>query len=83
MPAIIYILDKYHADFERAMLEAVNNTWDNDTVAAVVGAVLGALHGKQAIPKKWIKGLSGKLTDEGKNGQVFDLIAQSKVKWWD
>jgi ADP-ribosyl-[dinitrogen reductase] hydrolase len=31
---------------------------DTDTNAAVAGAVLGALHGEGAIPKRWIAGLA-------------------------
>ena len=32
---------KIWQDAERAILEAVNNTKDNDTIAAIVGAAVG------------------------------------------
>jgi hypothetical protein len=34
-------------DPEEAILRAVNDTKDNDTVAAIVGAAVGALHGRR------------------------------------
>ncbi len=37
-------------DFQRAMEFVTNYGRDNDTVAAVTGAILGALHGFQALP---------------------------------
>ncbi|MEQ1828858.1 MAG: ADP-ribosylglycohydrolase family protein [Pirellula sp.] len=47
-----------HADsFESSVLAAVNDTKDNDSVGAIVGAQAGALHGKRAIRKKWIAGI--------------------------
>ena len=39
-------------DFEEAVVRAVNDTRDNDTVAAIVGAVLGAFYGRSGIPSR-------------------------------
>ena len=41
--------------FEEAVLGAVNIGRDTDTIAAIAGAVCGALHGIQTIPQKWIE----------------------------
>jgi ADP-ribosylglycohydrolase len=41
-------------------VRAVNDTWDNDTIAAIVGAAVGALHGAAALPRRWVQGLLGK-----------------------
>lgn len=38
VPSVLFILARFGHDPERAILEAVNNTKDNDTVAAIVGA---------------------------------------------
>jgi ADP-ribosylglycohydrolase len=47
-----------HADsLEASITAAVNDTKDNDSVAAIVGALVGALHVKRAIRKKWIDGI--------------------------
>lgn len=58
VPAILYIL-MHHADsFESAVIAAVNDTKDNDTVASVIGAFLGALHGRRAVRQKWVDGIT-------------------------
>lgn len=42
------------ADYESAVIKAVNLGEDTDTVAAVAGGLAGALYGYDAIPKKWL-----------------------------
>jgi hypothetical protein len=81
-PSVVFVLMKHGHDFEEAVTVAVRDTRDNDTIAAIVGAVLGALHGKQAIPARWLKGLSGR-TRERDDGQVFRLIEQARRRFWD
>jgi hypothetical protein len=43
---------------------------DNDTVGAIVGAAVGALHGRAAVPQNWIDGFLGRTTadDDGRKG---------------
>ncbi|MEM7682766.1 MAG: ADP-ribosylglycohydrolase family protein [Planctomycetota bacterium] len=41
-------------DFESAMRFVVNYGRDNDTTAAVTGAILGAMHGADALPQRWV-----------------------------
>jgi ADP-ribosylglycohydrolase len=80
VPSVIYILMRHADDFEEAIVRAVNDTKDNDTIAAIVGAAVGSLHGKEAIPKRWIENLSGRTTDFD-DGNVFDLIQNAKNKF--
>ena len=40
-------------DFERTVLLAVNCGQDTDCTAATAGAMIGALHGRKAIPSRW------------------------------
>ncbi len=44
--------------FEDAVLGAVNIGRDTDTIAAISGAICGAMNGIQAIPEKWTKHIS-------------------------
>jgi len=45
-----------HAEsFEEALVDTINQGGDTDTNAAVCGALLGAVHGIDAIPKRWVK----------------------------
>jgi hypothetical protein len=59
VPSVLYILMRHGHDPEEAIIRAATDTWDNDTVAAIVGAAVGALHGKAALPRRWIENLSG------------------------
>lgn len=82
VPSVIYILMRHGHDFEEAVVRAVNDTKDNDTIAAIVGAAVGALHGKPAIPDKWLKGLLGR-TSYDDDGRVCELLGRARRLWWD
>jgi ADP-ribosyl-[dinitrogen reductase] hydrolase len=81
VPSVLYILGRCAHDPEEAIVRAVNDTWDNDTVAAIVGAVVGVLHGRSRLPQRWIDSLSGR-TAEADDGRVFELIAAVHEIWW-
>jgi ADP-ribosyl-[dinitrogen reductase] hydrolase len=80
MPSVLYILCRHGHDPEQAIVRAVNDTTDNDTIAAIVGAAVGALHGRAKLPERWIEGLSGR-TLERDDGRVPQLIAQAIARW--
>ncbi len=76
VPCVLYIQMKHGGDPEEAIVRAVNETRDNDTVAAIVGAAVGALHGRAGLPGRWIEALSGR-TRSDDDGRVFELIRQT------
>lgn len=80
VPSVLFILARHGHDPEEAIVRAVNDTRDNDTTAAIVGAAVGALHGRSHLPERWISGLSGR-TSSNDDGRVFDLIRAAKEKW--
>jgi len=82
VPSVLYILARHAQNGEEAIVRAVNDTVDNDSVAAIVGAAVGALHGLGGIPDRWIKGLTGR-TRSSDDGEVFKLILLSKRKFWN
>jgi ADP-ribosylglycohydrolase/fructose-1,6-bisphosphatase/inositol monophosphatase family enzyme len=43
-----------NSEFEKALIATVGSGGDTDTNAAVCGALLGAAHGRQAIPPRWV-----------------------------
>jgi ADP-ribosylglycohydrolase len=45
-------------DPERAIAAAAASGGDTDTIACIAGAIAGARHGKSALPKRWLDGLS-------------------------
>jgi ADP-ribosylglycohydrolase/fructose-1,6-bisphosphatase/inositol monophosphatase family enzyme len=44
----------FHANFEAGVIQTANAGGDTDTNAAIAGALLGAAHGREAIPPRWI-----------------------------
>jgi ADP-ribosylglycohydrolase len=81
VPCVLYILEKYGRDPEEAVIHAVNDTRDNDTVAAIVGAAVGALHGEQRLPSRWIQNLLGR-TGANDDGKIQNLIELACKKFW-
>ena len=81
VPSVLYILMCHGDDPEEAIVRAVNDTKDNDTIAAIVGAAVGALHGKDAIPERWVSNLLGRTTDSD-DGRIFELLEQARALWW-
>ena len=73
VPSVLWILANHAHDPEEAIVRAVNDTFDNDTIAAIVGAAVGALHGARALPAAWRAGLLGR-TGASDDGVVFRLI---------
>jgi ADP-ribosylglycohydrolase len=82
VPSVFYILMRHGHDPEEAVVRAVNDTKDNDTVAAIVGAAVGALHGRSKLPARWIDNLLGRTTDCD-DGRVFELLDSARRKWWN
>ena len=76
IPCVLYILARHGDDPVQAILEAVNKTRDNDTIAAIVGAAVGALHGRSNLPVPWQNGLVGRTTHND-DAKVFSLLAQA------
>jgi ADP-ribosylglycohydrolase len=81
VPSVLYILALHGQNGEESIIRAINDTKDNDSVAAIVGAAVGALYGSTSIPDRWIKGLSGR-TRSDDNGEVFKVILSAKQKFW-
>lgn len=48
-------------DFEKTILNAVHCGEDADCTAATVGAILGIIYGRNALPEKWTAPLGGKI----------------------
>lgn len=77
VPTVLLILMRYAQDPVQAIIRAVNDTKDNDTVAAIVGAFVGALHGKEFLPELWVSNLLGR-TREDDDGALFRILSQVK-----
>ena len=51
---------KYHLTPEAAVIKSVNFGGDTDTIGAMTGAQMGALHGKDWIPSRWVDNMENK-----------------------
>lgn len=80
VPSVLFILMRHAHDPEEAIIRAVNDTKDNDTIAAIVGAAVGALHGRQKIPEPWLKNLAGR-TAEQDDGRIYELLKAAQSFW--
>lgn len=76
VPSVLFILARHGHEPEQAIIRAVNDTKDNDTIAAIVGAAVGALHGQQALPPRWLAGLLGRTRAPADDGHVQELVAE-------
>ncbi len=53
VPTAIYCFARNVNDFRKALLYAVGLGGDTDTIGAMTGAIAGAYHGAEAIPREW------------------------------
>lgn len=74
----VYVLCNYSYDPEESMVKAVTYSKDSDTIGAIVGSAIGALHGAEAFPHRWIKNLTGRLSYRD-DGRVFKLLNKTKI----
>ncbi len=63
IPAVIYLALKYHHDPEQALIINTNLGGDNAARGSVLGALLGAEHGVEKFPRRWVDGLLDPLPD--------------------
>lgn len=81
IPSVLYILIRYAADLEGALIRAANQTQENDTTA-IVGPAVGALHGESAIPQRWINRLSGRIAEHD-DRRISQLIDRARAAFWE
>jgi ADP-ribosylglycohydrolase len=86
IPTCLYLL-LVNDSLEDALIEVVNLGGDADTTGAILGAMAGALHGENAIPKTWLEGLCNRdgialraeaLVDPHYDQPIPDLIATER-----
>ena len=77
VPSALFILERHGNDPEEAIVRAVNDTRDNDTIGAIVGCGgRRAARGEQ-LPERWKTGLLGR-TAEDDDGRVQELLGRRR-----
>jgi ADP-ribosylglycohydrolase len=56
----VYCTLVHEDDVERALLLSVNHSGDSDSTGAVCGNLLGARHGEEVLPARWLSRLEGR-----------------------
>ena len=65
-------------NFKEAIVDTITQGGDADTNAAICGALVGAVYGKRAIPKKWIDII---LNCQAEDGGQAAIKARPKEYW--
>jgi len=84
VPTVLATLALHAAAPQEAIVRAVNDAYDNDTVAAVVGTTVGALHGASALPARWLdpRRLPGR-TQADDDGQLYEVLDRAIAQFWE
>lgn len=79
VPSACYIAISYSPNFCDAIRTAISLGGDTDTIAGMVGAIVGAQVGEKGLPVEWIERL-----EDGPRGRSFakDLAGRLFETWW-
>jgi poly(ADP-ribose) glycohydrolase ARH3 len=79
VPSACYIAITYSPDFCDAIRAAISLGGDTDTIAGMVGAIVGAHVGEKGLPVEWIDQL-----EEGPRGRSFAINLADRLfeTWW-
>ena len=75
LPSAYYLVHRYPASFESAVLSAVNGGGNNMARASLTGALSGALVGFSAIPERFISGLRERDRILDAAGQAIERVS--------
>ncbi|MEW6282053.1 MAG: ADP-ribosylglycohydrolase family protein, partial [Candidatus Eremiobacterota bacterium] len=79
VPCLIYLLMRHGQDPGEAVVRAVNDTYDADTLGALVGAAVGALHGKEGFDELWLRQLDPRISATGPT--LFQVVDRALQRW--
>jgi ADP-ribosylglycohydrolase len=72
----LYLAARYHQDFEGALIANTNAGGDNCHRGAVLGALMGAWLGYDAIPLRWRQGLvAGQAAEQEINQFISTFVS--------
>jgi ADP-ribosyl-[dinitrogen reductase] hydrolase len=77
----LYCALSSEGDFSKGVRLAVNHSGDSDSTGAITGNILGAIHGKQAIPEQWLEQLERKDVVEEIADDLLTLFQETE-DWW-
>lgn len=78
-PPALWAALRYIDDPEEAIIQAVNLGGDTDTIGAMTGALVGALHGDQWFPSRWFEQLENRQNGRDELIYVAEQLAAISV----
>lgn len=72
----MYVFWRHPNDMRAALLEAVNTDGDSDTIGSLVGNILGARLGVDAIPEEWRRGVENSALLHDLGARLFAASAR-------
>jgi ADP-ribosylglycohydrolase len=79
VPCALWIVCTSHRDPEECLIRGVNMGGDTDTVAAMIGDIVGALHGQQWIPARWYDHIEPNSEANLGRGKAFAIELAKKL----
>ena len=79
VPCALWIVCTSYRDPEECLIRGVNMGGDTDTVAAMIGDIVGALHGQQWIPARWYDHIEPNSEANLGRGRTFAIDLAKKL----
>jgi ADP-ribosylglycohydrolase len=80
VPCALYALMLHGGDARELIVRAVNDTKDNDTIAAIVGSCAGAYHGLAGFPDNWVANVCGN-TSVPEYEELHQMLERLRSSW--
>lgn len=80
LPVVLQIWLRYPRDYETAIQEAILCGGDTDTVAAILGGMVGAGCGVEGIPQHWIDGIIEWPRSVSWMNELASRLAKAKIE---
>jgi len=79
-PPALWAALRYLDDPEEAIIQAVSLGGDTDTIGAMTGALVGALHGDRWFPARWFEQLENQLNGRDELISAAEQLAEISVR---
>jgi ADP-ribosylglycohydrolase len=79
VPCALWIICVSYREPEECLIRGVNMGGDADTVAAMIGDIVGALHGREWIPARWYDNIESNSEENMGRGRDFAIDLAKKL----
>ena len=83
VPCALWIICVSYQEPEEALIRGVNMGGDADTVAAMIGDIIGALHGYKWIPSRWYDNVEPNTDENLGRGKEYAIELAKKLSTID